>query len=279
MTNMTLIVTCLLIILSSAQFVIATDQSVVKKDSVLFTQLDSSLSTMDLRSNNVEPAKQLLSSLKHDYASGHLIQQFIIYQVETNNEMRMYAAEWMLEELIEESPQADILTSLEPMLSNAQEPVRKRATGMISELCVVKSTAVDFGPIAKLANGADAEKHSALVRFAFRNSPGDALLAYARESSLSHEQFKGILLSEHIVADWKWRKEHDIEIPDYITQAAKVELQRFMASTYWWAHLYVAVIVQKYPELSASKLVEALKQDKHPIVQEMMLMPTDKTRQ
>ncbi|MGH7931429.1 MAG: hypothetical protein ACREQV_26990 [Candidatus Binatia bacterium] len=120
----------------------------------------------------------------------------------------------------------------------------------------------------------EAQVPEPFVVYIYRNVPGMALRAfvgahdwrfnYRNDLKWPEEKRRPILLSEHVVSDAVWRKEHGFEDKfDAAKPEALAELEKLSKHETWWVRLYVAEILYRHPEFRTPELVERLKTDEH----------------
>jgi len=107
----------------------------------------------------------------------------------------------------------------------------------------------------------------AFVEWIYQRAPNHALLAFLYAHEGDPPRQREVLWNEHIVNDAIWRRENGFNTefqnvkPDAISSLHKLSINEN-----WWARLYVAEIMRKYPEFRVDVIVERLTKDENDLV-------------
>ena len=164
-----------------------------------------------------------------------------------------------------------VIAALAPLLDDADAAIRKLTADLLrgyEDRSAVRPP--DFTVYHALLEAdfrALRSPQSSLVQFMFEGDPGAALLTIMRASQLRDPaEIKPILWAEHVVADLLWRRQFGFVKRDAVDPAVVRELDKLSQHKSWWARMYVAEIIRKYPELGTKVIRDRLAADPHDLV-------------
>ena len=137
-----------------------------------------------------------------------------------------------------------------PLLSDADMEWQKMAVGILNTVDKDRGRdeGVDFSPYETIMREASPQQPPGeLIRYMYKRNPRAAITSVARVYSQE-------VLESEIIVNTK--------------RGVKESVDYFAGRPEWWAHLYVASVLEKDPLLRTPELMDMLVKDSHPIVQE-----------
>jgi hypothetical protein len=170
-------------------------------------------------------------------------------------------------------PAQDIVAALVPLLESSDPALRRSVGDVLSEFEHRSAErGADFSvyrPLleSRIASGAGVPP--GLVRHMYAIDPGAAFLLLLRVQVKDVEEQRPLLWAEHAVADVVWKQRFGFLAPDVVEPAAAEELRMLARHPHWWARLYAAQISSRHRGFRDPALVEELRRDPHPLVQDV----------
>ena len=183
-----------------------------------------------------------------DAAGGphELVRQLLLFSADAKDMREAMLAGVIVESL--EISQDDITSALLPYLETSNASVLKEVREWLGGLDYNRaSKQYDFSRYENILREKKQNPSPGLIRYMYAHNPEAAVLLMARVYGGKATETK---LAAQLKGD------------------PKPVLQSFAERPEWWAHLYVASVLEKDPLLRTPELMEILEKDTHPIVQE-----------
>jgi hypothetical protein len=158
----------------------------------------------------------------------------------------------LLSSLLQEMTPSDIVATVAPKYEQASDPKLEYSLRQALSMATLRdgrSSAIhpDFDAfIAYIAQNKE-QLPVKLVGLMYSHNPQTAVLSMAR-----------------VYGD----KAAETELADQLKGDSKMSVQLLAARSEWWAHFYVAVMMEKEPSLRTPDLLKKLEQDTDPLVRE-----------
>ena len=199
-----------------------------------------------------EIERQKYLATLHNSAGHHyekLIPQLLVYERQAQDMKHGMAAGLVVSLL--QIPSADIVGAVLPHLDTTnviqRDQIRNWLMGMDEGSAGSKPNFQDYEFLLKSNS---AMENESLILYMFDRDPQTAVISIARV--YGHE------VSES-------------EVAAKAKSGVKESVEYFAGRSEWWAHLYVATMMEKEPYLRTPELLEKLEQDVHPLVREKVI--------
>jgi hypothetical protein len=143
-----------------------------------------------------------------------------------------------------------------PLLDSDDEASRELASEWLTRADYSPEGGVDFSRYEKILRESKENPSQSLVRYMYGRNPQAAVATLAR------------VYEEGASTEVASKSKGDIG----------ESLQYFACRAEWWAHLYVATVMEQFPHLESPELLKKIEQDTHPLVREKVNKLTAQNR-
>jgi hypothetical protein len=225
-------------------------------DEIVQAQIDAT--AIRLRSGvTQDEGLAIIGQLEQAYTNKtFLVQQVVLYlRFNANTEDRGYGAVVILNKL--NMDKATKIKAILPHLNASDAELRNIAMHVLrsTDKAKARTERVDFAAYEQVLRENPMKQTIALIGYMFDRDPQAAVLTVSRVYSPD--------VSE-------------TEITAKAKSGVKESVDYFAARPEWWAHLYVAAMIEKEPYLRTPELVKKLEQDDNPLVREKVSKLKDK---
>jgi len=134
-----------------------------------------------------------------------------------------------------------------PLLDSKDESMRKIAAKWLTRADHVSKGGVDFSRYESILREKKDNPPQGLIRYMYNRNPQTAVATVARVYG---------------------KDVPESEITTKAKSGVKESVEYFSGRSEWWAHLYVATMMEKEPYLRTPELIKKLEQDTDPLVRE-----------
>lgn len=155
----------------------------------------------------------------------------------------------LLSNLLQDMASSDIVAAVAPKYEQASDPKLQSSLRLALGMVIFKGGRVDpdFSALSAYVEAHKEQPPRKLVGYMYGHNPQAAVLSMAR-----------------IYGD----KSVETELGDKLKGDPKAAMQSLADRPDWWAHLYIAAMMEKEPYLRTPELVKKLEQDENPLVRE-----------
>ena len=182
-----------------------------------------------------------------------LVLQLIYFSAHTKNEREAMLPGVILEQLA--VPNLIFVEVCLPLLDSNDEAVRKQASDWLSRADYNPKGGVDFSRYESILREKKENPPQGLIRYMYNRNPQAAVVTVSRVYG---------------------QDKSESEVAAKAKSGVKESVDYFSGRPEWWAHLYVAVMMEKEPYLQTPEMVKKLEQDPNPLVCEKVFKLKDK---
>lgn len=141
----------------------------------------------------------------------------------------------------------DVLTNIVPYVGSDDPLIAEQAQWLLKKMDYAGANKVDFSAYEQLMKNRPEKPEPALIKYMYQKNPQAAVLSMSR-----------------VYGD----KTAEADLTNQLKGDPKAVIQTMAGRSEWWAHLYVATMIEKEPYLRTPELVKKLEQDPDPLVRE-----------
>lgn len=205
-----------------------------------------------------------------------LVPQLVYYSMHVKDWKNAMAAGFIVEQL--KISKQNIALGLIPYLDTNDKALQKEMYNWLGGVDVDESTKkINFDLYKTVICENKLAPPKGLIKYMYQKSPETALSILYDIYSDKPSEKKSIVESGQIISsDINKRYYGSVEGKPKISKDAKERLSKLSQSKDWYVRLYVAEILRQHSEFQSQDVIERLKNDKDPLVQEVVAEITKK---